>query len=78
MKNWLSLSDTMILLSVIVYLRYCNNHLNFALYSLLLLITMVHRNDKAGSMSVLTSFDNQSSFATIECMMSASFFSSLV
>ena len=66
--KWIRLYATMILSSFIVCFRYYNTHLNFALSSLVLLVTLVHRNDIAGSMSGLPLF------ATIECRVSASFF----
>ena len=78
MHNWLRLSATIILLSYMVCFRYCNTRLNFSLYSLVLLVTILRRNNMAGSMSGLPLFSTHSNFATMELNMSASFFSSLV
>ena len=57
---------------------YCNTRLNLALFSLVLLVTLVHRDDIAVSMSGLSLFVTHSSFANIECRMSAYFFSGIV
>ena len=76
--NWLRIFYSIILLSLIVYFRYCNTHLSFSLSSLVILVNLVHSNDIYGSMLGLPLFANHSSFATIECRMSASFFYSIV
>ena len=76
--NWLSLSDPMIILSLIVCFRYFNTCLNLTLSSLVLLVTMVHIKYIAGSMLVLLLFSTHSSLANIECRMSTSLLSSLV
>ena len=76
--NWLRLSAPIILLSYMVCFRYCNTFLSFALSSLVLLVTMAQRNDIAVSMSGLPPLATHSNFATMECRMFASFFSSLV
>ena len=77
-NNWLRLSAPTIVLSSIVCFRYCNTRLNLALSSLVLLVTLVHRNDISGSTSGLPLFANQSRFANIQCRISASLFSILV
>ena len=76
--NWIRMSAPIILLSSILCFMYCNTFLNVSLSSLVLLVTMVHRNDMAGSMSDLPPFSTQSNFTDMECRMSASFSSSLV
>ena len=61
-----------------VCFRYYNNRLNFSLSYLVILFTLVQRNDMLGSMSGFTHFATHINFATIECRMFASFFYSLV
>ena len=58
--------------------RYCNTCLNFSLSSLMILVTLVHRNDMAGSILGLPLFATHSNFADMEWKMSASLFSILV
>ena len=76
--NWIRMYAPIILLSYIVCFRYCNTHLNFALSSLVLFFTIVHRNDMAVSMSGLPPFATHNNFATMEFRMSESFYSSLL
>ena len=76
--NWIRMYAPIILLSYIVCFRYCNTHLNFALSSLVLLVTLVHRNDMAGSISGLPQYTTHSNFATMEFRMSEYFFSSIL
>ena len=76
--NWLRLSATIVLVSYMVCYRCCNTCLNFSLSSLVILVTLVHRNDMAWSLLGFPSFATHSNFATMECRMSASYFSSLV
>ena len=78
LHNWFRPSSPISLLSSMVCFRYCNNSLNFSLSSLVLLVTMVHRNAMAGKILVLPFFPTHSNFATMEWKMSASFFSSIV
>ena len=61
-QNWLRLSAPIILLSSMVFFRYCNTHLNFSLFSLVLLVTLVHRKNMARSMSGLPLFATHSNF----------------
>ena len=72
--EWLRLSDLIIFLSLIFCFRYFNTRLDLALSYLLILVTLVHRNYKSGSISVLPPFYTHSIFATIEWRMFASFF----
>ena len=67
--NWLRLSTPTILLSSIVCYRYYNTRLNLALSSLVLLVTLVHRNYIAGSMPVLPLFATHIIFQlySVEC-----------
>ena len=62
----LSLFTPIIILSSIVCFRYSNTHLNFAVSSLVLLVTLVHRNEMEGSMSGLPYFSTHSNSATME------------
>ena len=76
--NWLSLYAPIIILSSMVCFRYCNTRLSFALSYLVLLVTLVHRNNVAGSMSGLPLFATHSNFATMECRMSTYLLSSIM
>ena len=61
-----------------VFLKYYNTRLNVALSSLVLLDTLVHRNNMAGSMLGLTLFTTHINFVTMEWKMSAFFFYSIL
>ena len=76
--NWIIMYAPMIIVSSIVCFRYCNIRLDLYLSSLVLLITLVHSKDIAVSMSVFSLFDTHSGFETIDCRISASFFSVIV
>ena len=76
--NCLRLSDPIILLLSMVCFRYWNTSLNFALYYLVLSVSLVHRNDMASSILVLPLFSTHSNFATMEFRISTYFLSSLV
>ena len=76
--NWLMISAPMILLSFIVCFWYCNTHINSSFSSLVLLVTLVHRNDISVSMLGFPIFLPIVLFATIECRMSAYFSSSIL
>ena len=72
--KWLRLSSTMIFLLPIFLFQILPYSPQFILSPLVLLVTMVHRNYIAGSMSGLSHFSTHISFSTIECRMSASLF----
>ena len=76
--NWIRLSALIIVLSYMVFLKYYNTRLNVALSSLVLLDTLVHRNNMAGSMLGLTLFTTHINFVTMEWKMSAFFFYSIL
>ena len=78
LHNWLRLYYPTIFLSSMVCFRYCNTCLKVYVYSLMLLVTLVHSNDILGSILGVPHFATQSNFSTMECRMSASLFSSLV
>ena len=60
------------------FFKYYNTCLKFSLSSLVILVTLVHRNYMAGSMLGFPPFSTHSNFSTTECRMSASFFYSLL
>ena len=77
-QNCLRLSATITLLSYMVCFIYFNTRLNVALSSLVLLVTLVHRNNMTGSMLGLPLFSTHSNIATMKWKMYVSFFSILV
>ena len=73
----LSLSFPTTRLSLIVYLGNFSTCFTFSLLSTVLLVTLVHRNDIYDSISGLSLLSTHSTFATIECRLSAYFLFSL-